>query len=329
MEYEIHRSEVPSSLAGILHCFAALSCLFLCLRCLSLISGSGGAPTWFGENTQYEIHTSEVPRSFAGILHCVFCCLELPFLEQWFGKGSNLIAIRLTRWNPGVWGIWRGSVVPEGLQLDLKKTRNMKSTPLRYQGLLLVFCIVFCCLAAFFSPGAFLEQWFRKGSNLIAIRLTRWNPGVWGIWRGSVVPEGFQLGLRKTCNMKSTPLRYQGLLLVFWIVFCCLELPFSPPGHFWNSGSGRVPTWLQHGLQDEILGSDVFVVDRWFRRGSTLIWRKHAIWNPQVWGTKDWCLFKACNMKSTQPQCLFFDFCQRDWSTCRLCVATPFSLRYI
>ena len=280
MQYEIHRSEVPSSLAGILHCFAALSCLFLCLRCLSWISGSGGAPTWFGESTQYEIHRSEVPRSFAGILHCVLlpCCLFLPrgisgtvvqegfqldcntafkmkswgltclswisgsggaptwfeentqyeihrsevprsfagilhcvllpwaaffspgaFLEQWFRKGSNLIAIRLTRWNPGVWGIWRGSVVPEGFQLGLRKIRNMKSTGLRYQ-------------AAFFSPGAFLEQWFRKGSNLIAIRLTRWNPGVWRVCRGSVVPEGLHLDLKKACNMKSTGLRYQGLM---------------------------------------------------------------------------------------------------------------------
>ena len=199
----------------------------------------------------------------------VFCIVSLPWAASFF-----------------VWGVCRGSVVPEGLRLDLKETRNMKSTGLRYQGLLLVFCIVFCCLEL-----PFLEQWFRKGSNLIAIRLTRWNPGVWGIWRGSVVPEGFQLDLRRIRNMKSTGLRYQGLspLLVFCIVFCCLELPFSPPGHFWNSGSGRVPTWLQHGLQDEILGSDVFVVDQWFRRGSNLIWRKHAIWNPQVWGTKVFC----------------------------------------
>ena len=132
MQYEIHRSEVPSSLAGILHCFAALSCLFLCLRCLSWISGSGGAPTWFEENTQYEIHRSEVGRSFAGILHC-FLLLELPFspgafLEQWFRNGSNLIATRRARWNPGVWGVCRGSMVPEGFQLDLRKTCNMKST---------------------------------------------------------------------------------------------------------------------------------------------------------------------------------------------------------
>ena len=139
------------------------------------------------------------------VLLLVFCIVSLPWAASFF-----------------VWGVCRGSVVPEGLQLDLKKTRNMKSTGLRYQGLLLVFCIVFCCLEL-----PFLEQWFRKGSNLIAIRLTRWNPGVWGIWRGSLVPEGFQLDFRKTRNMKSTGLRYQGLLLVFWCILHCFLLPWA------------------------------------------------------------------------------------------------------
>ena len=91
-------------------------------------------------------------------------------MDPWFRRGSNLIWGKYAIWNPQVWG-----------------TK--------------VFCwysvLFFAALSCHFLPGAFLEQWFRKGSNLIATRFTRWNRGVWGVCRGLVVPEGFQLDLKK------------------------------------------------------------------------------------------------------------------------------------
>ena len=214
----------------------------------------------------FETRSQWVVPGFLLVFCIVFGCLELPFLEQWFRKGSNLVATRLTRWNPGVSGIWRGSVVPEGFQLDLRKIRNMKScwseVPRSFAG------ILHCVLLPWDAfSGTVVQEGFQLNCN------TAYKMKSWGLtclsWIGGSggAPPWFEESMQYEIHRSEVPRSLAGILHCFAALSClflCLRCLS------WISGSGGVPTWFQESIwKHAIWNPQVLVVDQWFWRAPT------------------------------------------------------------